>query len=415
MANIVLFCRQYVILGIVMIFSLPQISSIAIANSALIDLMRARVMPAQGTYADLEQRIIEPLELALRLYPANVVARVHLGEMLAWQGRYEDAAAQWRLSSIAADQFLMSAMAHVNADNLAEAQHQLTALAGLLPNDPRIDWQMGVIHYAQRELEAASDSLTLAAQSNNWIALDEKAASQAQAGIVYLDLQRPQEAIDFLQESLNSFDSNGTAVLLHGPPLTGWTSIDESIIRYYLGVAYQRSGQTDKAWTEFEQVKNSSWATFQKGIILLEVDTRVAEAQFERALSEESSLYLRSQMATYAGYAYESRGDNLAGRRWFHRALEMRPGAWENLTLGASYVKTNQYAEAIPFLERAVALDPNDAGFRSWLARGLSGWARQQLTEGNREGAVVSLQHAIELYPDNPDLIRQLEEIEAEP
>lgn len=139
---------------------------------------------------------------------------------------------------------------------------------------------------------------------------------------------------------------------------------------FLLGAAYERTGQADKAVTEFRRV--------------LEL-----EPDFHAALN-------------YLGYTFAERGENLdEALDLTRRAVALDPdnGSYVD-SLGWTYYQLGRYDQARGYLERAARLEPEDATLQEHLGD-------VYVALGEKERAREAYRRAVELDDDNLEKVRQ--------
>lgn len=139
---------------------------------------------------------------------------------------------------------------------------------------------------------------------------------------------------------------------------------------FLLGVAYERTGQRDKAVAEFRRVLKS-------------------DPEFHAALN-------------YLGYTYAEAGENLdEALTLVRRAVALEPdnGSYVD-SLGWTYYQLGRHEQARGYLERAARLDPTDATLQEHLGD-------VYVALGQTEQARAAYRRALELGDDNLDQVRR--------
>jgi tetratricopeptide (TPR) repeat protein len=197
-----------------------------------------------------------------------------------------------------------------------------------------------VLSKAGRDTEAAALLAGIAAG-------DEKSALAAAQ--TYQRLEKYQESIPVLEKLAGSHP-------------------DQPAMGFMLGAAYERSGQRDKAITEFRRV--------------LKVDP-----DFHAALN-------------YLGYTFAEAGTNLdEALKLVSRAVALDPdnGAYVD-SLGWTYYRIGRPEQARDYLERAARLEPEDATLQEHLGD-------VYVALGQKERARQAYQRSLELGGDSTDKV----------
>jgi len=215
------------------------------------------------------------------------------------------------------------------------------ALLGKEKDSPAvISRRAEVLSRAGRDTEAAKLLAGIAAG-------DEKSAlAAAQA---YQRLEKYQESIPVLEKLAGSHP-------------------DQAAMGFMLGAAYERSGQRDKAITEFRRV--------------LKVDP-----DFHAALN-------------YLGYTFAEAGTNLdEALKLVSRAVALDPdnGAYVD-SLGWTYYRIGRPEQARDYLERAARLEPEDATLQEHLGD-------VYVALGEKERARQAYQRSLELGGESTDKV----------
>jgi protein O-mannosyl-transferase len=111
--------------------------------------------------------------------------------------------------------------------------------------------------------------------------------------------------------------------------------------------------------------------------------------------------------ADFAGFAYQQSGDLLPAERWFLTALQLDP-ALANAWFGLAQIRLTQHRpeEAIPYLEKALAIEPNAAGYHYEM-----GVALEQLAQWS--SAIEEYKMELQLHPDQTGARRALDRLQA--
>jgi tetratricopeptide (TPR) repeat protein len=183
--------------------------------------------------------------------------------------------------------------------------------------------------------------------------------------------------------------------------LQQWTAREDSdaLAQHYLGVAYQGSGQRQKAAEAYVRALNldptlSSTRSKLAGVLVMSGQSRAAETLLLEGVKIDPKA---AELHKGLGQIYEERQD-------FRRAAE----SWEKTTtlapkdpiawfhLGHCWIGLNDEARALPGYERAVALDPLSADYQKAFAGVLR--LRGRLPEAEQH-----CRRAIQLRPDDPE------------
>jgi tetratricopeptide (TPR) repeat protein len=103
-----------------------------------------------------------------------------------------------------------------------------------------------------------------------------------------------------------------------------------------------------------------------------------------------------------AGAALQGLSDRIGATREFERAVELKPDYFDALVnLGEVYIDADRIQESVPFLRKAIELEPDSTEARDFLATAL-------FRLGDREGAMEQLQVLNRLDPAFDGGIRKL-------
>lgn len=146
---------------------------------------------------------------------------------------------------------------------------------------------------------------------------------------------------------------------------------------YVFGSALIKAGRRREGVARIEKVAqsgNSADAHLLAGVTLLQLN------EFERARRDlESALRLDPKLPniyTLTGTARDKTGDPKAAEAAFREALKINPDDFDaNLYLGAILYKRRELAEARPYLERALRIDPKNsmARYEAAMLKSMSG------------------------------------------
>lgn len=319
-------------------------------------------------------------EASLKLNPQQPSALTNLAQIYFDRGQIDDLQMARdlleRAAKITADPEISRALV-VTVLSLARAQmlkndlHAAgrtleSAVAGGL-NDAKIYAALAEVYEADGHFENAIPAMRLAVQRD-----PQNEAYHFRYGLLLTDSHAPGAGIVRLQEALKQFPKSARL----------WLA---------LGIAQLTYGQNTEAETSFKQ----SLAIDPKAVPALAYlgVTYVERGLYDDAIRfYEQAIALNPQAATLHYLAADAllkipNGDTTRGERYLKRAIELDPNlAAAYLTWGRLYVRTNQYAEAAPLLERAVSLQPELIEAHYQLSRVLMKLKRTD--EANRELAI---------------------------
>jgi tetratricopeptide (TPR) repeat protein len=135
---------------------------------------------------------------------------------------------------------------------------------------------------------------------------------------------------------------------------------------------------------------NNEWAQLNYGVAL-SAREKYAEAapHFARSYELRAGWYA----ADYAGFAYQKSGDLSQGERWFRLALQMNPTLADTwFGLGQIRMEQQRPSEAVPLLQKAIALKPDADGYHYAL-----GLAFEQISQ--KSAALEAYQTELRLHP----------------
>jgi Tfp pilus assembly protein PilF len=174
--------------------------------------------------------------------------------------------------------------------------------------------------------------------------------------------------------------------------------IDMTLLPAYemLAQVYVRQNRLDEAREEFDklaaQQSAPAMALTMSGLLLqARGNEREARQRFEKAVHADDRAFVA---ANNLAWIYADSGEHLAeALRLARAAAEAVPGNADVLdTLGWVYLKSSLPALAVAPLTRAIAIDPNRAGFQYRL--GLA-----HTRSGDSERGRTALNRALELEP----------------
>lgn len=177
--------------------------------------------------------------------------------------------------------------------------------------------------------------------------------------------------------------------------------------RYYLGLAYRKDGQKERAAKVLDELARTPAAPGAVGVQFLVGQSHIEAGRYAEAI-EPLEKYLATQpdgeVADVAlSYLAQARleGDQPEAARAALAQLEQRfpkskelPRTW--LRLGEEALKRQQYAEAARLLRQVV-----DGDEPTWKARALSGLGWAQFQQGQPADAAASFARLLKLAPDD--------------
>lgn len=254
----------------------------------------------------------------------------------------------------------------------------------LRPKDDSILLQLGGVAEAQNNSELAIDYFERVSPQSPL-----KKIAELQLGLNLADMERPDEAIEHLENVLEADPDDMRAYLALGGVYASKKDYAKAAEIY------------DRAVARIPEPTRADWNVFyQRGIAnerLKQWDK--AEPNFRKALE----LYPdQPQVLNYLGYSWVDMGINLdEGLALIAKAVEQRPSDGYIVdSLGWAYYKLGRYEDAVRELERAVSLMPNDPVLNDHL--GDAYWR-----VGRRLEATFQWSHARDLEPE-PDVLAQV-------
>jgi tetratricopeptide (TPR) repeat protein len=258
------------------------------------------------------QTAIRDYRAFLAVRPNDFEAKVNLGAALVHEGQYDAAIEMYRSA---------------------------------LPSAPRkegILLDLGLAYFKKGDFENAHDQFQT---------VDESEPENAQVAIL-------------LGETDVRLGKSADAVRLLAPLEP--ENVSNTDFEYVMGSALISSGKRDEGVARIERVAK---ATSSAGAYYLAGTTLLKTNSFARARPDlEAALRLDPKLPdiyTLTATARDNTGDLKGAETGFREALKLNPDDFTaNLYLGAILYKRRQLAEAKPYLERALELDP-----RSSMAR----------------------------------------------
>jgi len=299
-----------------------------------------------GSAVEAQQRgdypaAIRDYQELLKLRPGMVEARVNLGAALAHSGRFDDAIAQYRLAlpdaPDKAEVRMNIGLAYYKKGDLAEAVGEFRAVQESRPADPQLAVLLGDSEVRSGK---AADAVAMLAPL--------EAANAANPDFEYV---------------------MGTALVAAGSRRDGAARLEKVAQATGSADAYLLAGSTLMGLNESARARND----------------------LEAALRLNPAL---PRVQALVGMARDKTGDQKEAEPAFREALVRDPNDFEaNLYLGAILLKRRAVAEAKPYLDKALALDPT-----STMARYES--AMWESNSGQYEDAAKNLEAVIHEAPD---------------
>jgi tetratricopeptide (TPR) repeat protein len=282
---------------------------------------------------------------------------------------------------------------YLRTGRLDAAVKVLTQAAKLAPSVPGIRLNLGLAYFKQREFKKA------AAQFENVVSADP---ANAQAR--------------YLSGTCHFMTDNFAAAVADFEPITNREPGDLEYL-YMLGVSYGMVKRPDDAGTVFERLVTAGRDTPHLHLLLGKAylalgQSDKAKAEFTHATAGESLPYAHY----YLGVLFQKLGRIEEAASQFEREIEIAPNnswAYKDLSeikldqgdttgaiallqtatqrnphapelfdvLGRSYLRTNDFAKAIPVLQRAIALDDKNGSYHAQLSRALNGAGQRRQAE----------------------------------
>lgn len=335
---------------------------------------------------------------AVKVNPRNVSALVGQGEVLYADSRSTEALTRFEEaltkdpSNIAA--IIGAAKAKIALERLADAKTQLTQARQKAPKDMNVALWLAHTEEALGNKKAAEDlyqaaidladpqdpaavqpyaamAKFLAAQGKNV----EANAKLEQARAKLPDSAALQRAMGDVAEAQGQFEqalTNYKAALEKTPNDLG--------TKFRLGVTYQKMHKLDEAAKVLDEVaavdKEYPGIALVRGMLFEDTgDLQRAIEQFQSA-SQKAPNDL--DLSLRVGAAYVSIGEIEKAMPFLNKVKDARPNSAEaNHFIGRAYLKQGglDSAQAMRYLQRAVALDPNKAEYHLYVA-----WAANEST-----------------------------------
>ncbi len=213
-------------------------------------------------------------------------------------------------------------------------------------------------HYYLGRVAAAQEQYPVALEHFKWVAnvADTMPESWIDIGAVYRRMQQPEQEIETYRQGLGKMRD------------------DSSMFRmlFVLGAAYERNGQIDLATTTFEELiaksPDNAAALNYLGYMLADKGQRLEYARdlIERAvkLNPENAAYLDS-----FGWVCYRLGKYPSAIQHLKKASALTSDSVIFDHLGDAYLATGNKDEARRWWQKALELDPKNAGIQEKLAR----------------------------------------------
>jgi tetratricopeptide (TPR) repeat protein len=165
-------------------------------------------------------------------------------------------------------------------------------------------------------------------------------------------------------------------------------------VAYLLGMALLRDGQTINGQVVIDQIMRQGDSA---EVRLLMGTAKFSAKEFAPAVADfAKAVELNENLPdawSYYGQALFATGDLAGSRKAFLKELEHDPNDFQaNLHVGAMLRLDQNYAEALPYFQRAAAVRPNDTAIQYQIAL-------VRLAEGKVEEARASLESIVKASP----------------
>jgi tetratricopeptide (TPR) repeat protein len=297
------------------------------------------------------------------------------------------------------------------ADILEGAKKASEEAACLKPNDGDLLNDLGVVYYYQGENAASATENSEAISFLYKAKTRFERATKAKSKTVFdLDLAVTHARLGDLQTETEQY---GEAInhYLEAIDLARKAGGDEADYHNRLGLAYDRSGQMERAISEYEaataQQKDEDgpvWLANLGNACLRTERYDDAIRSYVKALGRAKVGVEAAGYHNQLGVAYDEKNEIDKAIEQYKEAIS-RQGDQKNAVyysnLGYAYYRQNQYVEAAAELEEAVQLDKDNAKY--WNSLGNAYYGGAQYAE-----AVPSYLHAVELKPKHAIYHRNL-------
>lgn len=264
-------------------------------------------------------------------------------------------------------------------NDFKEAEKAFTRELDFQPPDPFSLYYLGRIRLeAGRRAEAVSFF-------EKSLDADDVLDTRERLGSAYLALGQLDHAIQFLETSVRARPEDGS-------------------LHYLLGRAYKQKGRTAEAKAEVETA--ARWkAKFRNDMVTLSQLRRALTAkestdaaQHAKELSGSNDTDLLLAAATALGQA----GMHAEAMPFLNKTIGLNPNIAEaHYNLARAYIAQDNRAAALPELEKAVQLKPNF--YEAELVLG-----SLEVDNGQIDSAIKHLRAAVDVRADNPKLLTML-------
>ncbi len=284
---------------------------------------------------------IQGYEQLLRLYPDNMAVRANLGVALAHEGHYDEAIAQYqRVLAVAPNDYGLLTdlgLAYFKKTDYSDAMRELEAATQIKPPDAQLAIVMGQCEIKLGQAKAAAAML-----------LPLEPANSANPDFEYV---------------------LGTAMIHSGHQLDGVSRLEKAGTLARSGEDWMEAGTTLMDLNRFTHAVKDLEAAMELNPGLPEIDTRL-------------------------GMAKDMTGDTTGAEPLLRQALARDPNDFNaNLYLGSILYKQRDMANAKPYLDRALKLNPQSP-------TALYEVALWESTSSHFDVAAKELEHLEKSYPN---------------
>lgn len=352
------------------------------------------------------ERAQNSFEQALAINPEFTKAQLALGEMMQNRGQF-DAALKYAEQVLAPNRepnnpaaLLLAASAQAAKGSTVEAKARLDKFMQLAPNSPEGPMRLGLVALKDKKYDQALTYFEKALQmdpDNQQAINGEVAAYMAQnkndkaiervksqiakketgplyysLGKIYFAMKKMPEAEAALKKSLELAPSNSEVMVMLGTLYAQGGNLDKALAQYQAATAAKPKDAN--LWTVYGMLQDSAGKPAD------------ARKSWEKALSVNPNAGLA---ANNLAWVLSEDGQDM------DRALELARQAKVSLpqnasvndTLGWIYCKRRLFDSAVPLLQEAVRMQPENAAYHVHLAAALAG-------AGKKEQAKAELQKA---------------------
>jgi tetratricopeptide (TPR) repeat protein len=381
-----------------------------VAASQLEQTVRARPadLRVRESLADLYLALAEParartiMEARRDAVWQDPDAAVSLGRTLQASGDDDDAVAAYRrslaLDSRGHEGWYRLGRLYLSQGNLPAARDALFHAMVARPTSPDDRFYTGMSYLLQNrpqdtELAIGFFNETLALRSSD-------APAQYQTGVALERLGRRRQALSRYSLAViidpNYPEPNqalGRCLVAEG---------DSGDAHRYLGRYYDIKDRPEEAVREYQAMEAAEPNSAQPTLLVGQVYIRTQQNE-KATVTTEAALQRRPddvQLLERLAVLKINRGDRPAARRLLQRWLQLKPKASRPLwLLGRCELADFKYTEGIAWLEKALAHDPRNPHYLSFLGAGL---LRLGTPESSRRAAEV-LARAVSIEPNDAD------------